>query len=432
LARAVLLAVVLANLAIVEVIFIVSPAAKHPILGFGRFLGLHAALLMIFQLVLIARLPWLDRRIGMDRLTIWHRWNGFALFWIVLLHPLFVMLGYATFYKSTIVKEFTNLAGMVPSLLGMLAAGLVVIAAGLSIRFARRRMSYEAWHAIHIFLYVAITLALIHQAYEGSTFRLNILTTIYWWALWIFALVALLVGRVILPLRRNASHQFRVAAVVPESNNVVSVYVTGRHLDELPARAGQFFLWRFLGHNSWWKANPFSMSAAPDGKTLRLTAKAVGETSAGLRGLPVGTRVFAEGPYGAFTSLQRTRNATLLIAGGVGVTPIRSLLEELSGPIVVLYRVHTMADAVLLSELQGLARVRGAQLHVLTGRTGAGSPPNTPFAPANLIALVPDVRERDVFVCGPPAMTSAVLRSLRELGVPRRQVHSERFGLAGG
>src|SRR5687767_8637446 len=77
LARAVLLAVVLANLAIVEVIFIVSPAAKHPILGFGRFLGLHAALLMIFQLVLIARLPWLDRRIGMDRLTIWHRWNCF-------------------------------------------------------------------------------------------------------------------------------------------------------------------------------------------------------------------------------------------------------------------------------------------------------------------------------------------------------------------
>jgi len=91
-----------------------------------------------------------------------------------------------------------------------------------------------------------------------------------------------------------------------------------------------------------------------------------------------------------------------------------------------------MTDAVLLPELQALARDRGARLHVLTGRTGAGDPPNTPFEPANLAALVPDILHRDVFVCGPPAMTNAVLRSLRALNVPRLQVHSERFGFAGG
>ena len=140
--------------------------------------------------------------------------------------------------------------------------------------------------------------------------------------------------------------------------------------------------------------------------------------------------MFAEGPYGAFTALHRTRDATLLIAGGVGITPVRALLEELTGSVVVLYRVQTMADAVLLPELEALAQTRGAQLHVLTGRTGAGSPPNTPFEPANLTALVPDLADRDVFVCGPAAMTSAVLRSLRQLGVPRSQVHAERFSLA--
>jgi predicted ferric reductase len=198
----------------------------------------------------------------------------------------------------------------------------------------------------------------------------------------------------------------------------------------LHAQAGQFFIWRFLGYNRWWQANPFSLSAAPDGASLRLTAKASGKTSAGLRGLPVGTRVFAEGPYGAFTSLHRTREATLLIAGGVGITPIRALLEELTGPIVVLYRVHRMTDAVLLDELKALANMRGAQLHVLTGRTGEGNPPNNPFDPRNLATLVPDITERDVFVCGPPAMTTAVVRSLRELGVPRAQVHDERFSLA--
>jgi ferredoxin-NADP reductase len=172
------------------------------------------------------------------------------------------------------------------------------------------------------------------------------------------------------------------------------------------------------------------LSRAPDGRSLRLTVKAAGETSAGLRRLPVGSRVIAEGPYGAFTGLHRRTGSSLLVAGGVGITPIRALLEESAGDTVVLYRVPAEADAVLLGELRELAAARGARVHVLAGRTGAGSPPNAPFAPEALRALVPDIAGRDVYVCGPPAMTAAVLRSLRVLGVRGRQVHAERFSLA--
>jgi predicted ferric reductase len=386
---------------------------------------------MMLQLILVARLPWLDRRIGMDRLTAWHRWIGFSLLCTVVLHATFIVSGYARLGGDPVVATFLSLAGVTASLLGMCAAAVIITVAVLSTRYARRRLGYETWHALHVCLYLAVFLGLAHQMYEGTTFTSSALATAYWWGLWALVLTAFVVGRVVTPLVRNAYHQFRVAAVVPESDNVVSVHVTGRHLDRLPARAGQFFIWRFPGHNNWWQANPFSLSAAPNGRGLRLTAKAVGSTSAGLRHVPVGTRVFAEGPYGAFTTLQRTREATLLVAGGVGVTPIRALLEELTGgSVVVLYRVHTMADAVLLPELQALAQERGAQVHVLTGRTGAGSPPNTPFDPPDLLARVPDIADRDVFVCGPPAMTSAVLRSLRALNVPRAQVHSERFSLA--
>jgi predicted ferric reductase len=427
-ARVVLWAVVVANLVVVELLYVTQEPAKNTLVAIGQFLGLHAGLFMIAQLLLVARLPWLERRIGMDRLTSWHRVVGFTLFWTVLLHPTFVMLGYARFDHASFLKEFSNLAGIVGTLLGMFAAGIVVIAAGLSIRFARRRLGYETWHTIHTLLYVAVVLAMIHQLYEGSTFKRNAVTTFYWWTLWTLALLALLIGRLVIPVIRNARHGLRVQAVVPESDNVVSVYVTGRGLDRMPARAGQFFIWRFLSRGRWWQANPFSLSAAPDGQRLRLTAKAVGATSAGLRDLPVGTRVYAEGPYGAFTTLHQTRDATLLIAGGVGVTPIRALLEELTGSIVVLYRVRSLDDAVLLTELQDLARERGAQLHVLPGRTSAG---NNPFGAANLQTLVPDLVDRDIFVCGPPAMTSAVLRSLRTLRVPRQQVHAEQFSLAG-
>jgi len=381
--------------------------------------------------VLVARMPFLDRRIGMDRLTSWHRWTGFTIFWLVLLHPTFILLGYAKSDRMPFLREFSNLSKQTPVLFGMIAAGLVVIVGIVSMRFARRRLQYETWHTIHLALYVVIVLAILHQISEGSSFKTSVLGQLYWWALWAFAIVSLIVGRVVLPLVRNARHQLRVAAVIPESDTVVSVYMTGKHLDQLQARAGQFFIWRFLGYGKWWQANPFSLSAAPDGASLRLTAKASGKTSAGLRNLPVGTRVFAEGPYGAFTTLHRSRESTLLIAGGVGITPIRALLEELTGPIVVLYRVRTMADAVLLEELKALVRMRGAQLYLLTGRTGEGTPPNNPFDPHQLHTLVPDITERDVYVCGPGAMTAAVVRSLRELNVPRAQVHDERFSLAG-
>ena len=430
LAELVLGAVVLVHLTIVEVQFFSTGTGKNSVLTVAKFFGLHAASIMMLQLVLVARLPWLDRRLGMDRLTRWHRWIGFTLLWTVLTHATLIVFGYARLDQAPVLRTFMALAGVVASLLGMCAAAIIVVVAVSSVRYLRRRMSYETWHALHMALYLAIGLALTHQLLEGTTFGSSPLAIGHWWTVWALVLGALLVGRVIVPWRRNAQHRFTVAAVVPESDKVVSVYVTGRNLDRLPARAGQFFIWRFPGHNRWWQANPFSLSAAPDGRTLRLTAKAVGATSAGLRHLPVGNRVFAEGPYGAFTSLHQVTNATLLIAGGVGVTPIRALLEESTGSAVVLYRVHSSADAVLLPELRELARQRGAQLHLLSGRTGAGNPPLAPFDPQHLTALVPDITERDVYVCGPPAMTAAVLRSLRALEVPRAQVHAERFSLA--
>jgi predicted ferric reductase len=428
-ARFVLFGVLGLNLLFVWYLFFTSDVPeKNTLITIGKFLGLHVALVMIFQLVLVARLPWLDRRLGMDQLTSLHRWVGFTLFWTLLAHMTVIIAGFAQLDGNSFPVQIVSLAGSVPVLLGMVAFLIVGLVAIVSARYARRRLSYEAWHAIHFLLYLVIVLALIHQMFEITTFTASSWSRRYWFALWTLTLVALVTGRVIIPVWRNARHQFRVAAVVPESDDVVSVHVTGKHLDKLPARAGQFMLWRFPGHQPWWQVNPWSLSAAPNGASLRLTAKAIGKTSAGLRDLPVGTRAFLEGPYGALTDLQRTREASVLIAGGIGITPIRALLEELSGPITVLYRVPSMSSAVLTSELEQLARMREATLHVLPGRTGEG---NTPFAPANLQQLVPDITGRDIYICGPEPMTVAVLRSLHELGVPRSQIHAERFRLAG-
>jgi predicted ferric reductase len=426
-ARAGLFAVLAANAAVVAYFFAQAGFASNALIVIGRLAGLYGALVMAFQLVLVARLPWLDRRIGMDRLTSWHRWTGFALLWTLLAHAVFISFGYADGAGVGPVTELVDLAETTEGVLrAIVALGLILVVGAVSARYARRRLAYETWHFIHLYTYVAVVLAFTHQVAVGTTFTSSSAAKAYWYGLWAVALGALALGRLVLPLWRNTRHQFRVSAVVPESDNVVSVHVTGKDLDKLPARAGQFFLWRFLTADRWWQANPFSLSAAPDGRTLRLTVKAAGAGSAALRQVKVGTRVFAEGPYGAFTALHRTRTASLLIAGGVGVTPIRALLEDIEGHAVVVYRVAGERDAVLYDELRDLALAKGAELHLVTG-----PPVPDKLAPRELARLVPDIGERDVFLCGPPPMMKAVLRSLDDLGVPKRQIHFERFSLAG-
>ncbi|GAA4017956.1 ferredoxin reductase family protein [Streptomyces sp. NBC_01352] len=426
-ARTGLYAVLAANVAVVTFFFTQAGFASNALIVLGRLAGLYGALLMAFQLVLVARLPWLDRRIGMDRLTSWHRWTGFGILFTLLAHAVFISFGYAESSDLDPVSQLVDLAETVEGVLrAVVALAIIIVVGAVSGRYARRRLAYETWHFIHLYTYAAVVLAFTHQVAVGTTFTASSAATTYWYTMWGVALTSVFVGRLVLPLWRNWRHQLRVTAVVPESDNVVSVYMTGRDLDRMPARAGQFFLWRFLTPDRWWQANPFSLSAAPDGRTLRLTAKAAGAGSAALRHVKVGTRVFAEGPYGAFTALHRTRPESVLIAGGVGVTPIRALLEELQGHAVVIYRVATDRDAVLYDELRELAHAKGCELHLVTG-----PPVPDKLAPGELARLVPDIADRDVFLCGPPPMMNAVLGSLRELNVPKPQIHFERFSLAG-
>ncbi|WP_437089625.1 ferredoxin reductase family protein [Streptomyces sp. enrichment culture] len=426
-ARTGLYALLAANAAVVAVLFVQGGFASNALIVLGRLAGLYGALFMAFQLLLVARLPWLDRRIGMDRLTSWHRWTGFGVLWTLLAHVVLITFGYAQASSLDPLNQLVDLAETVEGVLrAVVAFALLLVIGGASARAARRRMAYETWHFLHLYTYVAVVLAFTHQVAVGTSFASSSWGRAYWYVLWGGALGAVLAGRLALPLWRNWRHRLRVTAVVPENDQVVSVYVTGRDLERLPARAGQFFLWRFLTRDRWWQANPFSLSAAPDGRTLRLTVKTAGDGTAALRHLEPGTRVFAEGPYGAFTALHRTRPDAVLIAGGVGVTPIRALLEELDGHAVVVYRVTADRDAVLYDELRDLAAAKGAELHLVTG-----PPVPDRLAPAELARLVPDLTGRDVFLCGPPPMMNAVLGSLRELGVPGPQIHFERFSLAG-
>jgi predicted ferric reductase len=406
-------------------------SAGDVLTSIARLTGLLSAYLALVQVLLLARIPALERLVGFDRLSVWHRWNGHACIDLVLAHVVFSVWGYALLDRFSIPKEISTMLGggiypgMITAtigtvlLLGVVASSVVIV---------RRRLRYEWWHAVHLTAYAGIALAWFHQIPTGNELVLDRVAADYWKGLYLATIVFLVVFRLLVPLGASFRHRLRVADVVEEAPGVVSLRIEGRRLDRLSARAGQFFIWRFLAGGRWWTAHPFSLSRAPDGRSLRITVKALGDHSARVGDIPVGTRVVAEGPFGVFTEAARRREKVLLIAGGIGITPIRALMEEMGGEIIVLYRAVSDDDLVFRAELDRLAAERGIELQYIVGdhATEEGS---RLLSPAHLRELVPDIEDRDIFVCGPPAMTEAAVRNVRAAGVRRRHIHAERFAL---
>ncbi|MFB9908348.1 ferredoxin reductase family protein [Allokutzneria oryzae] len=400
----------------------------------GRLSGLLASDLLLVQVLLMARIPLLERQFGQDRLARAHRVVGFTSFWLMTAHIVLITAGYAADAGAGFLAQgwllVTAYPGMLLAFAGAVALVAVVV---LSVRAARRRLRYESWHLIHLYAYLGVGLALPHQLWTGADFLDSPLATAYWWSAYLATLAAVLVFRVGVPLWRSWRHGLRVVAVTPEAPGVVSVHLSGRDLDKLPARAGQFFLWRFLDGPGWTRANPFSLSAAPQRDRLRITVKDLGDGGARVATVRPGTRVLIEGPFGAVTSSRRSSEKSLLIAAGVGITAMRSLVEELAarqGDVTVLYRVRSRADAVFADELDWFVANRGVQLSYLDGPRGGSWLPQR-FSAGNdvesLRRLVPDVEERDVFLCGPAPWMESVVHTLRAAGVGRSRIHFERF-----
>jgi predicted ferric reductase len=391
----------------------------------GRISGMLAAYAMVVVVLLAARIPPLERAVGQDRLIVWHRKLGPWGLYLVCAHAVLITIGYAEAAKYGLLSEIAALLSTYP---GVLAAtvgfGLLIMAGVTSYRKARRRLKYETWWAIHLYTYLALYLSFAHQIDTGAPFVGHPLARLWWTWLWVGALVVIVAFRVVLPLWRSARHRLRVVDVHPAGPDTLSVLVEGRHLDRLPVAGGQFFQWRFLRRGLWWQAHPYSLSAAPTDRQLRITVKKLGDHSAGLARITRGTWVAFEGPYGVFTADARQGERVLLVGAGVGSTPIRALLEELpaGADIVVLLRGSRTTDLVLRHEFAEHVAQRGGRLHDLVGPRD-----EVRLDAVALRTLVPDLPDRDVYVCGPDSFTEAVVAACRRCGVPTQNIHHESF-----
>jgi predicted ferric reductase len=401
-----------------------------PFTAGGELTALLGTYLALVGLVLMARSPWLDEAFGMDRLGWAHRWIGFATVWLIGVHGVLTTVGYAMGDGRSVVDEAIALLTTFPYVLwATVGFGLFVMIAITSLRAARRRLSYETWFGLHLYAYLAIALAFLHQLFTGADFMHDQLAAIYWISLYVLTGALILVFRVGQPLQTSLRHALRVAAITAEAPGIVSVYLAGRDLERLAVRSGQYFVVRFLTRDGWWRGHPYSLSSAPNGSWLRITVKATGDDSARISRVPIGTRVFVEGPYGILTGLRRTRPGVTLIAGGIGVAPLRALLESLParpGDLNLIYRASHPGDLVFRHELDLLARHRGANVHYVVGHRGDHRRVD-PLDTETIRRLVPGIAGHDVYLCGPVGLMQSVERHLRDLGVPERQVHAERF-----
>jgi predicted ferric reductase len=393
----------------------------------GSLTGMVGTYLALLMVLLVSRIPAIERVLGQDGLVRWHRRLAPWPISLLVAHAVLITVGYAQAAQAGLAHEVGTLLSSYPYvLIATIGLGIMCLIGVISLRAIRRRLSRETWWLVHLYMYLALALSFAHVIVLGPAFVGHPLTRLVWSAAWLATAGLVICYRFGLPVVRSLRHRLVVAEVRPEGPGVVSVICSGRRLDKLPVAGGQFMCWRFLTRGRWWQAHPYSLSALPQPPYLRLTVKAVGDHSASLASLRPGTPVLVEGPYGAFTRHAQVRPYAVLIAAGIGVTALRSLLEDLprkSAPVVLL-RASRPEDLVLGKEVGELVRHRRGQLHELVG-----SREQAVLNERTLGRLVPDLHRRDVYVCGPEGFVTSIVDLVGRLGVPDEAIHHEAYAL---
>ena len=395
------------------------------ITSISRLAALVGSYFALVGLVLVARIPWIERSVGHDRLVRWHRKLGPWSLYLIFFHVFLVGLGYAGGDRVSIAVELWRMTIKYPWMIEADVAFVFMIAAGVSsYKKARAKMTYETWWSIHALTYAAIALGFMHQVLTGPMFIGHPLNKYFWEALYIASAGVIVLWRIVIPIVRSLRHDLKIDHVTVEGPGIVSIVMRGRSVEKLRAQGGQFFSWRFLQRGHLLVAHPYSLSAAPQQGYMRITVKELGDHSGDVINLKPGTRVFFEGPYGTFVAGKASRGHVVLIGGGVGITPLRALLDEVdyTKEVDLLYRVHSEEDLIFRKELDSVAEHRGARIHYLVG-----SRKEHPMTAAYISKFVPAFADSEVYVCGPKPLVERVFRSAKDAGIPKDKVHTEEF-----
>lgn len=417
--------VILASFALLTVWVSVPRSGSSLWRELARGCALLGFSLIALQFVLAGRFRAIDRYYGLDIVMRFHKVMGATGLGLLILHPVFLLVDNGNL--SLLALDVPWQVG-----LGKLALLLLVLTVAAAMLATKLPIDYQLWRASHKVVIVIAALGLLHGLLVGSDLREPAVRTL---------VVAVGVAVVLVFLYRNlyvplwGRVRMKVGEVVQETHDTYTIRLepeSGRGLRHLP---GQFWFVKLVRPGRPSEEHPFTISSSPTGEPpLTSTIKESGNYTNTIGRTRKGDRALVEGPYGRFSYLLRDAPALLFIAGGVGITPLMSMLRHLrdsqdARPVVLLYGNQKEQDIIFREELEAMPP-NVTVTHVLS------SPPEGWQGPSGYVTgdvirqHAGEVLDRaDVYICGPPPMMDALVPVLGDLGIPDDRIRFERFSL---
>lgn len=399
---------------------------------FSVAIGYAGLAMMGLQFGLTARFRWVTEPWGEDVIYHFHRQVSLIAVALVIAHPVILivvrpdLIALLNFVEAPWRARFAALS--------VLALIVLVVS---SLWRARLRMRYETWHYLHVVLaVVAVLTGLLHMVGWGFY-----LTDPWKRALWVgltaFWLGLLLYVRVVRPLVM-LRRPYRVTQVRLERGDTTTLVMEPDGHDGFGFRPGQFGWLTVWGSPFRITGHPFSFSSSAETRdgTVEMSIRNLGDFTSTVGEIPEGTRVYVDGPYGAFT-IGNPADMHVLVAGGVGITPMMSIVRTLADrrddrPVILLYGAQDWESVTFREELDELTGRLNFTIVYVLANPPVGWDGEQGFIRAEVLRrhLPPPYAAHEYFICGPPAMMDAIEEAVATLGVPMSKYHSERYSFA--
>lgn len=418
-------------LMVAGLVITVQPQPAPPsVYSLGQAAGTLALTAIAIQLVLASRWRTLEQGIGLDRIMRWHSANAKLIALFVLLHPIFLF--FRELLKGEIMAPYTMYGtDILGGIIGAVIIGIIWISV---LKRKQLGLLYERWRIVHLLTYLLAAIGLYHSLILGSDIKSG--RPLYtWWLLLAAVSAAAVVYRHVVRRMTFAGSEYEVVANKLETHDVHTITLRpadGVVLDHGP---GQFAFLTLMSEDVPVEEHPFTIASAPDGDTISFSIKESGDFTSLLGKVGRRDTAHVEGPYGVFSN-RGMPGPFVLIAGGIGITPLMSMLRAMQKEggtqprTLLLYANRTQGDIAFLGELAAIER--GSDwlrvVHVLSQETVGGM--HHGYVDGSVLKdEVEDLVGSTYFICGPPPMMDALRTTLVELGVPDDQVVTERFAL---
>ncbi len=371
-----------------------------------------------FQYILSSRNPFIEKKIGLDKMLYYHTRLGIGVVSFIFLHLLFIII--PRLAESRGIPMFTS------AYVGYAGLLVIVVLAITAKYYEELKIKFETWNRLHFLFYPLYFFLLYHiffHADQGTP-------SYYLWIVFVAIVVYLTGYRIyqMIQIRKNPHH---VTEVIRENENVTTLVIDGDHFDYLP---GQFLYFQKEGFHRLLDKNPFTMSSAPHEPFLAITAKALGDLSEEFKNVELGRKVYLDGPYGIFSHLLHPNPNIVFLAGGIGITPFISMLKHMdefgtdSKRVTLFWGIPSDKDFIMKDFLYDLEE----KLEHFTLLPVMSEQPEWPghqgFIDIDLIAeYVPDYTSALYMICGPVPMKEALEKALLKSGVPKKHIFYEFF-----